>query len=66
MTAGPRDWSSHPPYIYPDYRSTPLRGPTKPLVPLGQTLSELTGLVSRQLPRDRRNVRVGNRRIEIA
>lgn len=39
---GQRDWSAHPPLIYPDYRSTPLRGPTKPLVPVPQTLSELT------------------------
>jgi protocatechuate 3,4-dioxygenase beta subunit len=41
----PRDWQSHPPYITPDYKSTVLRGPTKPLVPLAQTLSELTGPV---------------------
>ena len=42
---GPRDWTAHPPYIYPDYRSTPLRGPTKPLIPLKQSLSEITGPV---------------------
>jgi protocatechuate 3,4-dioxygenase beta subunit len=42
---GPRDWSSQPAYIHPAYRSTPLRGPTKPLIPLKQTLSELTGPV---------------------
>ena len=41
----PRDWSSHPPQIYPKYKSTLLRGPTKPLVVLPQTLSELTGPV---------------------
>ena len=41
----PRDWSSHPPFIHADYNSTVLRGPTKPLVPIGQTLSELTGPV---------------------
>jgi protocatechuate 3,4-dioxygenase beta subunit len=41
----PRDWSSHPAYIHPAYRSTPLRGPTKPLIPLKQSLSELTGPV---------------------
>jgi protocatechuate 3,4-dioxygenase beta subunit len=41
----PRDWHSHPPYICPDYKSTVLRGPTKPLVPLAQSLSELTGPV---------------------
>ena len=41
----PRDWSSHPRYIEPIYRSTPLRGPTKPLIPIRQSLSELTGPV---------------------
>jgi protocatechuate 3,4-dioxygenase, beta subunit len=41
----PRDWSSHPPYIYPGYRSTLLRGPSRPLIPLKHTLSELTGPV---------------------
>lgn len=41
----PRDWNTQPPYIVPDYKSTPLRGPTKPLIPLAQTLSELTGPV---------------------
>jgi protocatechuate 3,4-dioxygenase beta subunit len=41
----PRDWASHPPLVYPDYKSTVLRGPSKPLVPLKQTLSELTGPV---------------------
>jgi protocatechuate 3,4-dioxygenase beta subunit len=41
----PRDWTSQPPYIYPGYRSTPLRGPTRPLIPLKQSLSELTGPV---------------------
>ncbi|HJS33353.1 MAG TPA: protocatechuate 3,4-dioxygenase subunit beta [Alphaproteobacteria bacterium] len=41
----PRDWSAHPPYIHAGYKSTALRGPTKPLVPLAQTLSELTGPV---------------------
>lgn len=41
----PRDWKSHPAYIHPTYRSTPLRGPTKALVPLKQSLSTLTGPV---------------------
>jgi protocatechuate 3,4-dioxygenase beta subunit len=41
----PRDWVSHPPYVFPGYKSTVLRGPTKPLIPLKQTLSELTGPV---------------------
>lgn len=40
-----RDWGSHPPYVHPDYKSTQLRGPTRPLVPLKATLSELTGPV---------------------
>lgn len=40
-----RDWSSHPRYIDPAYKSTPLRGPTRPLIPLKATLSELTGPV---------------------
>jgi protocatechuate 3,4-dioxygenase beta subunit len=40
-----RDWGSHPAYIDPKYKSTPLRGPTRPLVPLKATLSELTGPV---------------------
>lgn len=44
-TYTPRDWQSHPPYIYPDYKSTVLRGPTKPLIPIQQSLSELTGPV---------------------
>jgi protocatechuate 3,4-dioxygenase beta subunit len=41
----PRDWASHPPYIYSSYKSTVLRGPAKPLVPLRHTLSEITGPV---------------------
>jgi protocatechuate 3,4-dioxygenase, beta subunit len=44
-TINPRDWASHPPYIHAPYRSTSLRGPTKPLIPIEQTLSELTGPV---------------------
>ena len=42
---GPRDWETHPPYNAPDYRSTALRSPRKPLVPIAHTLSELTGPV---------------------
>ena len=41
----PRDWSTQPPYLAPDYKSTPLRAPTRALIPLKQTLSELTGPV---------------------
>jgi protocatechuate 3,4-dioxygenase beta subunit len=45
MTYSPRDWGSHPPIIAPDYKSTRLRGATKPLIPIQQSLSELTGPV---------------------
>jgi protocatechuate 3,4-dioxygenase beta subunit len=38
-----RDWSVHPAYLSPGYKSTLLRAPMKPLVPLKHTLSELTG-----------------------
>ena len=40
-----RDWSSHPPYLHPDYKSTILRAPTKPLVQLRDNLEKLTGPV---------------------
>ena len=45
MSYAPRDWDAHPPVIAPDYKSTRLRGATKPLVPLKQGLSEVTGPV---------------------
>jgi protocatechuate 3,4-dioxygenase beta subunit len=35
----------HPDYLFPDYRSTPKRSPTRPLVILPHTLTELTGPV---------------------
>jgi len=41
----PRDWTTQPAYLFPDYKSTVLRAPSQPLVPLQQTLSELTGPV---------------------
>ncbi|MEM9028159.1 MAG: protocatechuate 3,4-dioxygenase subunit beta [Pseudomonadota bacterium] len=41
----PRDWQSHPPYVSPSYKSTGLRGPTKPLIPIPASLSEITGPV---------------------
>ena len=41
----PRDWATQPPLISPDYKSTKLRGPTKPLIPLPSSLSEITGPV---------------------
>ncbi len=39
----PLDRDSHPAYLHEPYKSTVLRSPRKPLVPLPQTLSELTG-----------------------
>jgi protocatechuate 3,4-dioxygenase, beta subunit len=39
------DQGPDPPYLYPDYRSTRLRAPCKPLLRLPHTLSELTGPV---------------------
>jgi protocatechuate 3,4-dioxygenase beta subunit len=41
----PRDWAANPPFLYPGYKSTILRAPAKPLIPLKHTLSELTGPV---------------------
>lgn len=41
----PRDWSAHPPHRHADYKSTGLRGPTKPLLPLSAGLTEATGPV---------------------
>ncbi|MBI2766690.1 MAG: protocatechuate 3,4-dioxygenase subunit beta [Chloroflexi bacterium] len=35
--------SVHPPQLYPAYRSTVLRAPSRPLIPLKPTLSEITG-----------------------
>ncbi len=34
---------THPPLLYPEYRSTSLRAPSRPLIPIRQTLSEITG-----------------------
>ena len=36
-------WDTEPDYLYPPYRSTVKRAPTKPLIALPQTLSEVTG-----------------------
>ena len=41
----PRDWSHHPAHLYPFYKSTMLRGPTQPLIPLKQAPAELTAPV---------------------
>jgi len=38
------DADIHPPYLYPDYVSTRLRAPKKPLIKLPKTLSDTTGL----------------------
>jgi len=38
-------WDTQPPYLYPPYASTVKRSPTKPLVLIPQTLSEVTGPV---------------------
>ncbi|RTZ48026.1 protocatechuate 3,4-dioxygenase subunit beta [Candidimonas sp. SYP-B2681] len=34
----PRDWDAHPPYKYPDYRSSVSRSPNLPLIPLKESL----------------------------
>ncbi|MET0501453.1 MAG: protocatechuate 3,4-dioxygenase subunit beta [Candidatus Binatia bacterium] len=39
----PRDWKSQPPYTFKAYGSSVKRGPLKRLVPIHQTLSEITG-----------------------
>lgn len=41
----PRDWSSQPRFIDEGYRSTALRGPTRPLVPIAAGLGEFTAPV---------------------
>ena len=40
---GPRAYDDHPPFRYPDYKSTVKRSPEKDLVRIVQTLSETTG-----------------------
>lgn len=45
MSDSNRDWTIQPAYLHPDYKSTQLRGPTKPLVPIPESLSEITGPV---------------------
>ncbi len=42
---GAIDWSAHPAYPYPPYRSTPKRSPREPLLPVPESLSERTGPV---------------------
>ena len=45
LDLNPRDWSSQPAYIDSGYRSTALRGPTRPLIPLKPALAALDGPV---------------------
>ena len=40
---GPKAYADHPPFSYPDYRSTVLRAPTHDLMTIVQTLTETTG-----------------------
>jgi len=40
---GPRAYPDHPPFSYPEYRSTVKRGPIQDLVPIVETLTETTG-----------------------
>lgn len=35
-----RDWSVHPPLIHPDYKSTVLRGPKRPLITMDEHLMD--------------------------
>ena len=42
----PRDWANHPAHIYPFYKSTQLRGPTQPLVPLIPGVTDRLGVIS--------------------
>ncbi len=41
QTTGEAAW--HPPYLYPDYKSTRLRAPKEPLIVLPKALSDITG-----------------------
>lgn len=40
---GPKAYTDHPPFSYPEYRSTVLRAPRKDMVRIVQTLTESTG-----------------------
>jgi protocatechuate 3,4-dioxygenase, beta subunit len=40
-----RDWSVHPPYLSPSYKSTILRAPSQPLIPIKNKLTNLSGPV---------------------
>lgn len=41
----PRDWAQHPAYLSPTYKSTILRSPRKPLIPMKQSLAVRSGPV---------------------
>lgn len=41
----PRDWDTQPPTFTEDYKSTSLRSPQQPLIPLAQGLGDVTGPV---------------------
>lgn len=43
MSFRPRDWSANPGYLDAGYRSTALRGPTKPLIRLPTGIDETSG-----------------------
>ena len=40
---GPKAYADHPPFCYPDYKSTVKRSPTRAMVEIVETLSERTG-----------------------
>lgn len=40
MAVESRDWTSHPPLIHADYKSTVLRGPKRPLLPIAGRLAD--------------------------
>ena len=40
---GPKAYADHPPFKYPDYKSTVKRSPTHDLIRIVATLSETTG-----------------------
>ncbi len=44
-TLRPRDWSTQPAYVYPPYKSTVKRGPTKALLPLKRALEQMNAPV---------------------
>ena len=44
-TYPPESMKVHPPHLFPDYRSTVKRAPSRPLIAMPHTLTELTGPV---------------------